>query len=499
MRSMLRFTILIWRVFMKKRKSLIVFLASITCALFLSACEVDVPVKEMAAARDGIAEAKKYDAEKYAADDIKRAEALLVQSHKNLVIDENEDDARKSANDALLAANNARNKSLPSYSADQIKKSEELYKSAEKAYAEKYSPNNFAQGKNSYSDAKAQYDQRDYVQSIVSSEKASEFFTAAINDSLRSSSSINSEITSLERRLSEIKKDKNSSAAASNLSRAENSTKNAKRFYGDKDFKSSWKEIDAAKKELDYAVQTINKQGVSSSIAALRSEIKDLSTGDLSQDAVNDLNSATTELNGAELSVGQNNIRDAESRVKRAEGLVNNAKAKIKKNDAAVSLNNAESLLAQARKKDSAKKYEDDLDKAENLIKEGKSLAASGKYAEAKNKADEAERLISAVFDSMESDARYVAAGSKDDDDRYTDDDSFADEPKGKGQTYIVQWRKNNPDCLWKISQKFYKDASFWPAIYIANKNQIKDPDIIFPGHRLVIPPKPKKRPVYKK
>ncbi|HOK93207.1 MAG TPA: LysM peptidoglycan-binding domain-containing protein, partial [Spirochaetota bacterium] len=49
------------------------------------------------------------------------------------------------------------------------------------------------------------------------------------------------------------------------------------------------------------------------------------------------------------------------------------------------------------------------------------------------------------------------------------------------------------------ISQKVYNDASLWPAIYIANKNQIKDPDLIFPGQKFVIPPKPKKRISYKK
>ena len=484
---------------MKDRKSLIVLLASITCALFLSACDVDIPVKEMAAARNEIEDAKKYDAEKYAADDIKRAEALLIQSHKNLVVDEKEDDARKSANDAILAANNAKNKSLPLYAADQIKKSDEMYESADKVYAEKYSPNNFAQGKNFNSEAKSQYEQGDYVQSIGSSEKASEFFTAAINDSLRNSSSINSEISSLERRLSDIKRDKNSNAAGTNLTKAENSIKNAKKFYDGKDFKASWREIDSAKKELDAASQAINKQGVSSSIAAVRSEIKALSSGDLSQDVASDLNSATNELNGAELSLGQNNIRDAESRVKRAEDLVNGAKSKIKKNEAASALSKVESQLAQARKKDTDKKYEDNLNKAENLIKNGKALAASGKFTDAINNADEAESLISAVLNSMESDARNVAAGSKDEYDTSEDTQTDESDKAVKGKTYVVQWKKKDPDCLWKISQKFYKDASFWPAIYIANKDQIKDPDLIFPGQRLVIPPKPNKRPSYKK
>ncbi len=33
-----------------------------------------------------------------------------------------------------------------------------------------------------------------------------------------------------------------------------------------------------------------------------------------------------------------------------------------------------------------------------------------------------------------------------------------------------------------------YKDARLWPLIYVANKDHIKDPDLIFPGQKLVIP-----------
>ncbi|MCL2154557.1 MAG: LysM peptidoglycan-binding domain-containing protein [Leptospirales bacterium] len=498
---------------MKRRKNLIALLASVICAIFILACEVDVPIKEMSAARNGIEEAKKYDAEKYAPDEIKNAEALLFQSQQSLVA-EKPDDARKSANDAILAASNAKNKSLQPYADSKIKQSDEAYDLAEKAYSERFSPDNFAQGKNLNDEAKSQYEQGDYVKSAESAVKSSDFFTKALNDSLQNSSSINNEIASTEKRLNDLKRDKNSNAAGSNLTKAENSVKNAKSSFANKDFKTSWREIDSAKKELDSAALAINKQKVSSSIADIRAEIKNIQVGDLPQDVTNDLNSATNELNGAELSLGQNNIKDAESKVNRAEGLVNGAKVKIQKNEAEIALNKAENQLAQARDKDSDKKYDDNLTKAENLIKSGRTLAASGKFNEAINNAEEAENLINAALNSIEEDARNLAVKSESekDEDQLTDtddsiaedadDNSIANVPDNKdvqGKTYIVQGRKKNTDCLWKISQKFYNDASFWPAIFIANKDQIKDPDLIFPGQKLVIPPKPDRKPVYKK
>ena len=45
---------------------------------------------------------------------------------------------------------------------------------------------------------------------------------------------------------------------------------------------------------------------------------------------------------------------------------------------------------------------------------------------------------------------------------------------------YTVKWRSKNTDCLWRIAQNLYKDAKLWPAIYLANRDQIKDPSYNF-------------------
>jgi nucleoid-associated protein YgaU len=58
---------------------------------------------------------------------------------------------------------------------------------------------------------------------------------------------------------------------------------------------------------------------------------------------------------------------------------------------------------------------------------------------------------------------------------------------------YVVQWRKKNTDCLWRIAEKVYNNAKLWPLIYSANRLQIKDPDLIYPGQKFVIPPVPVK------
>lgn len=56
---------------------------------------------------------------------------------------------------------------------------------------------------------------------------------------------------------------------------------------------------------------------------------------------------------------------------------------------------------------------------------------------------------------------------------------------KAKPQTYTVK----SGDSLWKIAQRFYGNGTQWRKIYEANKSKIKNPDLIYPGQKFVIPP----------
>lgn len=60
-----------------------------------------------------------------------------------------------------------------------------------------------------------------------------------------------------------------------------------------------------------------------------------------------------------------------------------------------------------------------------------------------------------------------------------------------KTREYIVQTWAKERDCLWTISgkQEIYADPFQWPKIWQANTDQIRNPDIIHPGQRLLIPP----------
>ncbi len=54
----------------------------------------------------------------------------------------------------------------------------------------------------------------------------------------------------------------------------------------------------------------------------------------------------------------------------------------------------------------------------------------------------------------------------------------------------VKTWSKDR-DCLWNIAKKpsIYDNAFLWPKIYQGNRDQIKDPNLIYPHERLKIPP----------
>jgi nucleoid-associated protein YgaU len=58
--------------------------------------------------------------------------------------------------------------------------------------------------------------------------------------------------------------------------------------------------------------------------------------------------------------------------------------------------------------------------------------------------------------------------------------------------TYTVGTWSRDRDCLWNIAKKpkIYANPFLWPKIWQGNRDQIKNPDIIYPGQRLKIPPK---------
>lgn len=80
--------------------------------------------------------------------------------------------------------------------------------------------------------------------------------------------------------------------------------------------------------------------------------------------------------------------------------------------------------------------------------------------------------VVSGSSSTAASPAGADAAGSKTDDTTKT------------SRVYVVQ----GGDSLSKIAKKFYGDANTWKRIFDANRDVVKNPDLIQPGWKLRIP-----------
>ena len=56
--------------------------------------------------------------------------------------------------------------------------------------------------------------------------------------------------------------------------------------------------------------------------------------------------------------------------------------------------------------------------------------------------------------------------------------------PAPSGQNYTVK----SGDCLWNIAKRFYGNGSKYTTIYNANRDKIKNPNLIYPGQVFWIP-----------
>jgi nucleoid-associated protein YgaU len=60
--------------------------------------------------------------------------------------------------------------------------------------------------------------------------------------------------------------------------------------------------------------------------------------------------------------------------------------------------------------------------------------------------------------------------------------------PPMKAPESVREYTIERGDSLSKIAKKFYGNAGDWKKIYEANKSSIKDPDLIYPGNKIIIP-----------
>jgi LysM repeat protein len=136
----------------------------------------------------------------------------------------------------------------------------------------------------------------------------------------------------------------------------------------------------------------------------------------------------------------------------------------------------AREAIDKAKNSAGAAEGEDEIEAAEELYQNAESAFEDTRFPESIEFAREASKLAFAVL----GDDASVAFGGQGKDKHK----QVVFEDNGDYNTYTVK----RFDALWKIAYIFYKDYSLWPQIYDANRDIIKNPNLIYPGQVFKIP-----------
>lgn len=139
----------------------------------------------------------------------------------------------------------------------------------------------------------------------------------------------------------------------------------------------------------------------------------------------------------------------------------------------------AESALDTATEAEAATLAPDSFAAAEAKLNEAKGLVESGDYEEATLMLEEAARLAA--------EARQQALEAK----RQAEEAAEAERAAAAAEAAVKRSHTVvKGEYLWKIAgyDDIYADPYQWPRIYHANRDQIKDPDLIYPDQVFTIP-----------
>jgi len=150
-------------------------------------------------------------------------------------------------------------------------------------------------------------------------------------------------------------------------------------------------------------------------------------------------------------------------------------------------LERAEKALQAARDAGAKELAPSDYTAAENKLNEGKELIDKIKYNKAKTALEESAQLAEIARQKALS-AKAQPATQPPVEAKKVETPAPAPAPAPAKSGYSDYTVKKG-DCLWNISKKgdIYGDAYLWPLIYDSNKDQIKDPNLIYPNQVLKI------------
>ncbi len=393
-------------------------------SFFIVACEDNIPIKEFSKAKEAIDLASSVKADQYSPAEFKEANDQLVKAHEVLIKDEKLEDSVKNSEQSYVKAMEAYNKSAVLFAADSLKKADEAITASDVVYAEKLSPDLYAQSRELYAKANEKFEAKEYMASVALSDESYKKAVKAKEESLDNKYQLQVKIDEVHATLSKVEQYDYEEYAGEKYNIAKTKTADAEKGFSSDSLKEGFEAIETAKINADEAY-TLTMDGVTT-----------------------------------------RKLTEAESVVGEAE---NSKGASAAPEDLAA----AKEALTNAKNLKSSGSYEESITYSNEAIRLGNSVIEEGKKSNVavKNQNDTTDNTDNT--DKTDKAATKTKAG-------------FVEEDENYYYYKVKSWEKYQ-DCLSRIAEKYYKNAKAWKGIQKANKS-IKNPDLIRPGQIIRVP-----------
>lgn len=455
-----------------------VLLLAVCFTISFISCDVVVPIREMVTARTTIEKARQVLADTYDPDNLNKAVEELTRSH-GFVVNKKASDAKASAIKATDYAEAAIQTSLPKAVDGKLEEAKTLYQDADKLNAAKFAPDQFSAAEAAITETENLKNDHNLWDAFAKSKDAVAASGQAKEAALAKLPELNEELNAMKKDVEDLKTQKLNDQQKQQIDEAASRLEKAGELLGQNNAKEAAALMSEAGASINIVKMAIQKVSARDKIAGLRKEVELLKKERGSEYAGEDIAAITSALNEAESLLDQEKTEESLKKISEAEQLLASAKEKTTKGLALDKAKAVEKMLEEAKKKDTRNRFKTEIDNAAGMIDDGKKLIDNGSYTESIAKFEEAEALLNSIGIAKEKEG--------------IGEEGSTISKEGK-KIYKVIYNKKKRDCLWRIAGKVYKNERLWPLIYVANKEQIKDPDLIFPGQRFIIPDVPAKK-----
>jgi nucleoid-associated protein YgaU len=415
-------------------------------------CGDPIPVEEMGNAKFEITKAANVKADVYAKEKYEKARATLFESH-DMVSKNKLKEAKEKAIEAQSLAMEAYNQAVPELAKVTKNEAAQMIKEADRAYAEELAAESFKNANKLMTAGDEKMTAEKPYEAFKSYENSREEAIKARNQAEAQTENLQRELTSIEDLIKEAVKYGANESAPDKITEANNSAKRAHEYLSNKYLKDAHTEIVKAKENALAASETAKKD------FATKRKI------------------------------------EAGAAVENAEKEMVNLKAELEKDDLKKKLSKSD------ESQESLKNTEETLSAAQASLNNAGLTLDKQKYSDSVEHSKEAMRLAQLVKDQVPA-LLVLIKQDKQPTKLSNQETKTGQETTAKGsqkpeelaegwKSYSVRLIPERRDCLWRISEykNIYGDPFKWTRIYKANKGQIKNPDLIYPGQVFEIPP----------